>query len=159
MGSSKSTARHRRTPAWWRGRSSSCLVGSFLIQLAVQVHGNRHGRNLWTARGKSATLSVTPQAGFRSQPIASIPSGHEEEEPGVPRKEGSAATLGQMVVHGAAPAPCSPLATQASPSPAAHLQAMWRQQHSNAQALTSKAAMPAATPPTTPALVLISSKI
>lgn len=41
-----------------------------------------------------------------------------------------------------------------------HLQALpGRRQHCSAQALTSKAAMPAATPPTTPALVLISSRI
>lgn len=35
------------------GRSSFCLVGSFLVQPAVQVHGNRHRCNLWAARGES----------------------------------------------------------------------------------------------------------
>lgn len=76
------------------GRSSSCLAGSFLIQFAVQVHGNRHGRDLGVARGKSTPTSVPPQHKFGSQPIAPIPSAHKEEELGVPREEGSVATLG-----------------------------------------------------------------
>lgn len=79
----------------------------------------------------------------------------------MPREEGSVVKLGQMVVHVAAPAPCSSLATQAGPSPSAHPQVQRGGGSTviDAQALTSKAAMPAATPPTTPALVLISSKI
>lgn len=109
----------------------------------------------------SALPSVLPQHGFGSQPRASIPSAHKEEELGVPKEEDPVVTVVQMVVHGAAPAPCSPLATQAGPSLTAHPQVQRGGGSTaiDAQALTSKAAMPAATPPTTPALVLISSKI
>lgn len=141
-GPPESMAHHRCTPAWGGGSSSSCPRGSLLIQPTVQVHGNSHGCNLGVARCKSAPLNMQPpspsQQGFGSQPsMPRAPGGGLD----VPREEGS--------VSGA------PWAPQAGPAP---LQAQGEAAEQGS-ALTSKAAMPAATPPATPALVLISSRI
>lgn len=88
----KSMARHGCTPAWG-GRSSSCLGGSLLIQMTVQVHGHCHGRNLGVARCKSGPLNVHPpspsQHGFGSQPTTPSAPGWGGLD--VPRDRGSIA--------------------------------------------------------------------
>jgi len=54
----------------------------------------------WEERGESE-----PQVCLQHGDTAPSLVTHKEEEAGVPREEGSVATLGQMVAHGAAPAP------------------------------------------------------
>lgn len=61
------------------GRPSSCLTGSFLIQVTVQVHGNHQGRDLWAARGESAPAKHPTQHRFGSQPVPSICSAHKSQ--------------------------------------------------------------------------------
>lgn len=73
MGSPREHNRSRAHPSVVRGvRSSSCLVGSFLIQMAVQVHGNSHGCDLGVEKDKSAPCQV-------SSP--SMDLGHSPEHP------------------------------------------------------------------------------
>lgn len=84
------------------GMDSCCFVGSLLVQVAVQVHRDHHGCKLEGKR-RVRVPAVPPAWGHK--PTAPSRSTHEEEEAGVQREEGSVATLGQMVAHGAAPAP------------------------------------------------------
>lgn len=92
----------------------------------------------WEEKGESE-----PQVCLQHGDTAPSLVTHKEEEAGVPREEGSVATLGQMVAQWGCTSPTG----------------IRREQHGKAWRLTSRAAMPAATPPTTSAFVLISSRI